>query len=226
MLLVIRNSVVVLLLIAIRVIAVFAVNILSCIADLCQRLPAIGIHFNLHSVKHSHLVLLLPCLLLSRLLLLPQSVRTNPTRLSFAVFGPRKAKKLIVGCGRTISELLHSLSPLASSSDCHFLRCGCRDSRHVCASESSRRLPCVLDAALLRLIHPFRSFHFRLSLQSWFIPSLSDSNLDPLVASFQPKNGRSSKSCRSSRAIESSSPPVHSLTVHLILRHPGWSEEY
>ena len=65
-------------------------------------------------------------------------VRTTiPTRLSFAVFGPRKTKKLIVACGRTISELLHSLSPVASSSHCHFLRCGCRDSRHVCASESS-----------------------------------------------------------------------------------------
>ena len=151
--------------------------------------------------------------------------RCSGTRLSFAVFGPRKAKKLIVGCGRTISELLHSLSPLASSSDCHFLRCGCRDSRHACASESSSRLPCVLAAALLRLIHPFRSFHCRPSLQSWFIPSLSDSNLDPLVASFQPKNGRSSKSCRSSTDIESSSLPVHSLTVHMKIKLPGWSAE-
>ena len=114
------------------------------------------------------------------------------------MFGPRKTKKLIVACGRTLSELLDSLSPVASSSDCHFLRCGCRDSRHVCASESSSRLPCVLAAALLCLIHPFRSFHCRPSLQSSFIPPLTDSNLDPLDVSFQPKNGRSSRSCRRS----------------------------
>ena len=124
-----------------------------------------------------------------------------------------------------ISELLHSFHPVSSSSHGHFLRCSCHGFDNVDASEPSSRLPCVLAAALLRLIHPFRSFHCRPSLQSWFIASLSDSNLDPLVASFQPQNGRSSKSCRSSTAIESSSPPVHSLTVHLILKHPGCLEE-
>ena len=79
----------------------------------------------------------------------------------------------------------------------------------------------LVSAALKCLIETYQSFHCHPCLQSSFITSSFDFNVGHLLASFQPSSGRPSKPCRSSTDFDSSSPPVQSLTVHLILKTPG-----
>ena len=79
----------------------------------------------------------------------------------------------------------------------------------------------LVSAALKCLIETYQSFHCHPCLQSSFITSSFDFNVGHLLASFQPSSGRPSKPCRSSTDFDSSSLPVQSLTVHLILKTPG-----